>query len=221
MQKCKYTFDTNGNPIAIDSIKTLIQKSDEYAEKGIRFIALAVSNEVIEGDKHLPEQMTFLGIIGIRDEIRQESNAAINTALNAGIQVVMITGDRKGTAESIAKDVGLLSSENDLIFTSAELQKYTDEELKELLPRLKVVARALPTDKSRLVRIAKSVGKVVGMTGDGVNDSPALKQSDVGFAMGSGSDFWPLKLLKKQNRKDFAVLITCSDPTNCNNQSAF
>lgn len=188
LQKCKNTFDENGNKLALNNKDELIQMSDEYADKGIRLIALAVSDESIADDEHLPDNLSLIGIIGIKDEIRQESKAAIQEALSAGIQVVMITGDRKGTATSIAKEVGLINSDTDIVLTSAELQTYSDEKLQEMLPRLKVVARALPTDKSRLVKVSKSIGKVVGMTGDGVNDSPALKQADVGFAMGSGSE---------------------------------
>ena len=100
----------------------------------------------------------------------------------------MVTGDRKETAAAIARESGLIENEDDVVLTSAELGEKTDDELKALLPRLRVVARALPTDKSRLVRVAQELDYVVGMTGDGVNDSPALKKADVGFAMGSGTE---------------------------------
>ena len=85
-------------------------------------------------------------------------------------------------------NTGLISNEADIILTSEELKKLSDDELKQLLPRIRVIARALPTDKSRLVKIAQELNLVVGMTGDGVNDAPALKKSDVGFAMGSGTE---------------------------------
>ncbi|MCM1104438.1 MAG: HAD-IC family P-type ATPase [Clostridium sp.] len=100
----------------------------------------------------------------------------------------MVTGDRKETAVAIAKEAGLLTSNDDVALTSAEMAEKTDDELKAILPRLRVVSRALPTDKSRLVKIAQELDLVVGMTGDGVNDSPALKKADVGFAMGSGTE---------------------------------
>lgn len=100
----------------------------------------------------------------------------------------MITGDRRETAAAIAKECGLVKSADDVVITSDELAAKSDEEIVGILPRLRVVARALPSDKSRLVRIAKSLNLVVGMTGDGVNDSPALKQADVGFAMGGGTE---------------------------------
>lgn len=100
----------------------------------------------------------------------------------------MITGDRRETAVAIAKDAGLLQRPNELVWTSAELAEMSDEQVKLELHKLRVVARALPMDKSRLVRLAQEMNLVVGMTGDGVNDSPALKKADVGFAMGSGTE---------------------------------
>jgi magnesium-transporting ATPase (P-type) len=127
-------------------------------------------------------------VLGIRDEVRPESVTAIDKVKKAGVQVVMITGDRKETAVAIAKDAKLLTSPNEKVFTSDELQKMSDEEIKAVLPDIRVIARALPTDKSRLVRLAQEKELVVGMTGDGVNDSPALKKADVGFAMGGGTE---------------------------------
>jgi len=181
-------IDQNGEVQPMKSSQELLELSDKYADEGVRVIAIGYSNDKIKEDKSLPSNLVLTGVVGIHDEIRKESYDAIKTASSAGIQVVMITGDRKGTAEAIAKEIGLIATKNDLLLTSEELNGYSDEELKQLLPNLKLVARALPTDKSRLVRIAKEVGRVVGMTGDGVNDSAALKQADVGFAMGSGSE---------------------------------
>ncbi len=133
--------------------------------------------------------MTLVGVFGMRDELRETSYASVKTAKNAGIHVVMITGDAKETAQAIAKDVGLLEDDPQaIILTSAELAQLSDEEVKQKLPHLYVVARAFPTDKSRLVKLAKEIGLVVGMTGDGVNDAPAVKNADVGFAMGSGTE---------------------------------
>ena len=100
----------------------------------------------------------------------------------------MITGDNYNTAYSIAKEVGIIKNSDDIILTSKELSNMTDDEVKKIIPRLKVVARSLPHDKSRLVRLAQELNLVVGMTGDGVNDAPALKKADVGFAMGTGSE---------------------------------
>ena len=100
----------------------------------------------------------------------------------------MITGDAKETAESIAKEVGIVRNPDDIVLTSDELNRFNDYELEKLLPRIKVIARALPQDKSKLVKIAEAKELIVGMTGDGVNDAPALKKANVGFAMGSGTE---------------------------------
>ena len=132
--------------------------------------------------------LTLLCVMCIRDNVRKEAVDAIKEVQNAGIQVVMVTGDRKETAVSIAKDAGLITRDSDVAITSGEMAEMTDDELKKILPDLRVVSRALPTDKSRLVRVAQEINMVVGMTGDGVNDSPALKKADVGFAMGSGTE---------------------------------
>ena len=98
-----------------------------------------------------------------------------------------MTGDAKETALAIAKDIGLLDNDS-LVITSDELANMADEKLKTIIPKIKVIARALPSDKSRLVRICQEIDLVVGMTGDGVNDAPAIKKADVGFAMGSGTE---------------------------------
>ena len=188
LENCRHYVNDKGELVKLDSTDEILRISDDLAEQGVRLIALAYTENHIPEDKSLPTDLNLIGIVGIRDEIRVESYSAVREAMDAGIQVVMITGDRKGTAEAIAKEIGLVDSDDDLIMTSAELNSKTDDELKEVLPHLRIVARALPTDKSRLVRIAKDIGRVVGMTGDGVNDSAALKHSDVGFAMGSGSE---------------------------------
>jgi plasma-membrane calcium-translocating P-type ATPase len=187
--KCTQYYDTNGNKrefTKADSDK-LNAKVDELANKAIRVIALAVrEGELTEGQ--LPDELVLVGILGIRDDVRPDAIEAIKQVTNAGIQVVMITGDRKETAVAIAKDAGLLTSEDQIVLTSDELQTLSDDELKKMLPKIRVIARALPLDKSRMVGLSQELGLVVGMTGDGVNDSPALKRADVGFAMGSGTE---------------------------------
>lgn len=160
---------------------------NEMANNAIRVLAISFAHgELVEGE--LSPEMNLLGVVGIRDDVRSEAKTAIKEVQNAGVQVVMITGDRKETAVAIAKDAGLLNSETDVVLTSDELQEMTDEEVKTIIPNLRVVSRALPTDKSRLVRLSQELGLVAGMTGDGTNDAPALKRADVGFAMGSGTD---------------------------------
>lgn len=187
LSRCTQYYDGDGNrkPFQAQAVEAVI---DELAGRAIRVLALAVSDSEIKDDA-LPEgDWTLVGVVGIRDEVRPESVEAIAQVRRAGVQVVMITGDRKDTAMAIAKEAGLLESEQDLVMTSDELAKLSDGELKDKLARIRVVARALPSDKSRFVRVAQELNLVVGMTGDGVNDSPALKKADVGFAMGGGTE---------------------------------
>ena len=171
------------------NVKELVEKNylttyiDAQAGRSMRLLAVAKA----DGDND-SANLTLICVISIRDNVRKEAADAIKEVQNAGIQVVMVTGDRKETAVAIAKEAGLLSAPEDVALTSAEMAEKSDEELKAILPHLRVVSRALPTDKSRLVRIAQELNMVVGMTGDGVNDSPALKKADVGFAMGSGTE---------------------------------
>ncbi|MCI7768179.1 MAG: calcium-translocating P-type ATPase, PMCA-type [Oscillospiraceae bacterium] len=187
---CKYSYDRDGKRVPFQSA-VIDELINSLAERAIRVIALAVCDSVLtEESEGLPAgEYVLCGILGIRDEVRPESAAAISEVINAGVQVVMITGDRIDTASAIAKESGLLTGcEKELTLTSAELAKLSDKELSGKLKDIRVIARALPSDKSRLVRIAAELDLVAGMTGDGVNDSPALKKADVGFAMGSGTE---------------------------------
>ncbi len=145
---------------------------------------------IAEGSRAAGEDfgdLTLIGAVVLSDRIRPEASRAVKELQGAGIHVVMITGDNRETAQSIAGGCGILNATQNLVLTSDELAALTDDSLKSLLPRLAVVARALPADKSRLVRVAQDLELVVGMTGDGINDAPALKRADIGFAMGSGT----------------------------------
>ena len=183
IERCTHYIDENGE------IKELVEKNyltsyiDAQAGRSMRLLAVAKVDGTSED-----AELTLVCVISIRDNVRKEAIDAIKEVQNAGIQVVMVTGDRKETAVAIAKEAGLLQSNDDVALTSAEMAEKSDEELKKILPHLRVVSRALPTDKSRLVRIAQELDLVIGMTGDGVNDSPALKKADVGVAMGSGTE---------------------------------
>ena len=176
----------NGDIHVVDPDR-LSTKIDELAGKSMRVLAFGYSDQGMT-ENQINSDTTLIGFFGIRDDVRPEAREAIAAVQNAGIQVVMITGDRLETAAAIAKDAGLLRSQDEVALTSAQLSKLSDDEVKQLIPRIRVIARALPTDKSRMVRLCQEMNLVVGMTGDGVNDSPALKRADVGFAMGSGTE---------------------------------
>lgn len=179
LDKCKYYISSSGRSVPFVNKNRIVNIIDEYASKGIRVLMLAMD----EG-----KELTFISLLFIKDELREEVKDGIELVRKAGIKTVMITGDNKVTAKSIARDAGIISSDRDVVLTSSELNSMSDEKIKDIIPKLCVVARALPTDKSRLVRLSQELGLVVGMTGDGVNDAPALKSSDVGFSMGSGTE---------------------------------
>ena len=158
---------------------------DEYiklSSKGARIIAVAISSET-----HLNKK-ALVALIVMKDKIRASARQAIKSLTEAGIQIVMVTGDSKETASAIARESGVISSKESIILSADELSKMSDDDIKTILPKLRVLARAMPRDKTRLVRIAQNLNMVVGMTGDGINDAPSLKLADVGFAMGSGTD---------------------------------
>lgn len=184
LSKCDRYLDEKGYKQLILHKEELESKIESVTKKGIRVVAVAYNNET---GKNI-DNLILLGFLFIKDEIRKESLNAVKSIKTAGVNIIMITGDNKNTATNIAKEVGIITSENDLIITSTKLNNMKDNEIKKILPRLKVVARAMPDDKSRLVRISKECGLVVGMTGDGVNDALALKKADIGFSMGSGCE---------------------------------
>lgn len=184
----KYTtnyIDENGKSKYLDKEK-LMSIIKEKTNKGIRAIAISTSQSIYPTDNI--RRNILVGIIFIKDEIRKEAKDGLNLIKSAGINTIMVTGDSKETATSIAKEVGIVSNNADVILSSNELGKINDDELKKIIPRLKVVSRALPEDKKRLVLLSKELGLVTGMTGDGVNDCIALKKADVSFAMGSGTE---------------------------------
>lgn len=179
-------MDADGNIKDIDKA-ALDEKIDALASKAMRVLAFGYSGKPLV-ENTVNDDIVIIGLVGIRDDVRPEARDAIRQVQDAGIQVVMITGDRLETAVAIAKDAGLLKSGKDRALSSAQLNEMSDDEVKKIIPDIRVIARALPTDKSRMVRLCQEMNLVVGMTGDGVNDSPALKRADVGFAMGSGTE---------------------------------
>lgn len=181
----------------------LRRQIDAFSSTGCRVLGIATSSKALEemgemkdedGPLPPPSELCLLGFIGIADMLRPSSKQALELARRAGIQVVMVTGDRLETALAVARSAGMLKPDltekevERMVITSSELRKLSAAELSLRLPELKVVARALPSDKSRLVGAMQLEGRVVAMTGDGVNDSAALKKADVSFAMGSGAE---------------------------------
>ena len=177
----KYAINDKGQRVRFssDSVK------NEYFDavnRGERVIGVAIS----DGDSG---DLCFVALIVMKDKIRPGVSESVRRVSGAGIQIVMITGDSKETASAIAEECGILNKRaGHIVLSSDELHKMTDEQIKAILPKLRVVSRALPQDKTRLVRLSQELELVVGMTGDGINDAPSLKLADVGFSMGSGTD---------------------------------
>ena len=179
LNKCKYYHD-NGKKRTLIIKEEIKNKIKLATEKGIRVLAYASEDE--------KKDLSLIGLIYIKDEVRKEAIKGLELINKAGINTIMITGDNIETAKAIGKEVGLIKNKDDIIIDSKELNTMTDEEIVKILPNIKILARSLPQDKSKLVKLAQKKGLVVGMTGDGVNDAPALKKADVGFSMGSGTE---------------------------------
>ena len=179
---CTRYYVSNDEIRRITNKGFITERLKKETSKGFRVIAFATSST---GEM---EDLTLVGFALIKDEVRKEAIDGVKLINKAHIQTVMITGDNIDTATSIGKEVGILNKETDVVLTSDELRKMDDEKVKKILPNLRIVARSLPQDKSRLVRLSQELDLVVGMTGDGVNDAPALKKADVGFSIGSGTE---------------------------------
>ena len=186
LARAQYALRADGTLTSFDAAK-LNAKINEYATRAMRVLAFGYSEQPFRKNE-INADVVLIGFAAIRDDVRPEARAAITEVQAAGVQVVMVTGDRRETAVAIARDAGLLRADGDLVLTSSDLAQMRDDEVQRVLPQLRVIARALPTDKSRIVRLSQKMNLVVGMTGDGVNDSPALRRADVGFAMGSGTE---------------------------------
>ena len=186
LARAKYALASDGAIVPFDA-DALNEKINAYAARAMRVLAFGYSEQPFQKNE-INTDVVLIGLAAIRDDVRPEAREAITEVQAAGVQVVMVTGDRRETAVTIARDAGLLRADGDLVLTSSDLAQMRDEEVQRVLPQLRVIARALPTDKSRIVRLSQKMNLVVGMTGDGVNDSPALRRADVGFAMGSGTE---------------------------------
>ena len=179
-------YDEFGIKKNISDKNKILSKVKELSGSKLRLIAIAISDDIFVTDNL--KNITLLGFIVLADSIRENVLEGINLVKSASIQTIMITGDNKETAVSIARELNLIESSDDIVITSDKLDKMTNEEMIKIFPKIRVIARAMRSDKSRLVNIAHEQGMVCGMTGDGVNDAPALKKADVGFAMGSGTE---------------------------------
>ena len=167
--------------------KVIRQKNEEMAKEALRVLACGYKEldhkPTKEDINELEKDLTFIGMVGMIDPSREEAKKAVEKCKTAGIKTVMITGDHKITATAIAKKLGILEKEEEAI-TGQELEKMTDEELEKNVRKYSVYARVSPEHKVRIVKAWQKNGEIVAMTGDGVNDSPALKTSDIGCAMG-------------------------------------
>ena len=180
LSRCHSILNTNNKESKLLTTNIIKRKINEYTKNSGRVLTFAYGKNL--------DNLTFLGFVNIKDELRPEAHEGIRLIKNAGVQPIMITGDGIETASSIAKEVGLITNNKQIVLTSSDLAKMSDDDIKDKLKDIAVIARALPNDKSRLVSIIEDMSLVVGMTGDGVNDAPALKKANVGFAMGSGTD---------------------------------
>lgn len=170
-------------PLTEDLKEELFKKAREYYEQGLRVLAFAYKKVTVKPDPEEAEKdLLFLGFVGMIDPPREEVKQAIEDCFSAGIKPVMITGDHKITAMAVGKEIGLLK--NGIVLTGQELRALSEREFTELVEKVEIYARAMPEDKLRIVKALQSRGHIVAMTGDGVNDAPALKQANIGIAMG-------------------------------------
>lgn len=209
--RCRSCLTASGETIPMDETRRSIlsDKTVSPAQKSCRIILQAMGDrsefDQLKKDGLDGISLTFHALFILHDEIREGVPEAVAECRRAGMKVIMMTGDNEITAASIGAKTGILSPKyaffdrkrgvetyirqgSDLVITGSMISELSDEEIVSLMPQLSVIARVTPTDKSRLVKLAQSAKNVVGMTGDGINDAPALKAADVGFAMGSGTD---------------------------------
>ena len=184
IEKCSKVYkDGRTYPLIEKEKKRLTEINDKFAKNALRVLAIAYK-EIKKDEKE--DNLVFLGLVGIIDPPRDGVKKAFQRCLRAGVKTVMITGDHKLTAEAIAKEIGILNGGK--VLTGKEVEKMSDEELEKVVDEVCVFSRILPIQKLRIVKALKKKGHVVAMTGDGVNDAPALKSADIGIAVGSGTD---------------------------------
>ena len=184
LDKCKY-IDRNGSIEIIDgeTKEMILEKIGEMSGHALRTIGFAYKINDTESPE---EDLTFTGLLGLIDPPKKDVKKSVNECINAGIGIIMITGDHEKTACAIAKDIGILTDGK--VMTGKELDRLSDEEYLKIAPEIQVYARVKPTQKMKIVETLKKLDNIVAMTGDGVNDAPALKKASIGVAMGDGTD---------------------------------
>ena len=184
LDKCKY-IDRNGSIEIIDAEtkEMILEKIGEMSGHALRTIGFAYKINDTESPE---EDLTFTGLLGLIDPPKKDVKKSVNECINAGIGIIMITGDHEKTACAIAKDIGILTDGK--VMTGKELDQLSDEEYLKIAPEIQVYARVKPTQKMKIVETLKKLDNIVAMTGDGVNDAPALKKASIGVAMGDGTD---------------------------------
>ena len=184
LDKCKY-IDRNGSIEIIDAEtkEMILEKIGEMSGHALRTIGFAYKINDTESPE---EDLTFTGLLGLIDPPKKDVKKSVNECINAGIGIIMITGDHEKTACAIAKDIGILTDGK--VMTGKELDRLSDEEYLKIAPEIQVYARVKPTQKMKIVETLKKLDNIVAMTGDGVNDAPALKKASIGVAMGDGTD---------------------------------
>src|SRR5262249_5419994 len=214
VQRCSHAL-WHGEQVPMETVREeILAANRQLSERGLRVLAFAVRDlddaamaSATADPMAAVTDLLLVALVGIMDPLRTEAKGAVHVALRAGIDVRMITGDHTVTARAIADDLGLGPG----VITGTELQHLSDDEVIEKLPALHVFGRVAPEDKLRLAKLMQQTGAVVAMTGDAVNDAAALKQADLGVAMGSGSE------VSKQAAKivltddNFATLVRAVD----------
>ena len=182
----RFYIDTKGARKRLDR-KKLEEIILDNARRAMRVIATAYFDGKIQNGK-IPDNLVFISLAAMRDEVRVGVTDVVRKLQKSGVQIMMITGDILDTGRAIAIDCGIMKTNNDIAITASEFDKLSDADARKMLPNIRVIARATPFTKLRVVELARELGRSIGMCGDGSNDAPAVRAADVGFAMGDGTD---------------------------------
>ncbi|TSD02988.1 MAG: calcium-translocating P-type ATPase YloB [Parcubacteria group bacterium Athens0714_16] len=197
LKQSSLVYRKDKNEIFTDEIKNIfLDKQEKMSADGMRFIAIAykdTNSKTILRNKNLVDRkelndIVFVGLIGFSDPIRTDARSSIREAQNAGARVIMLTGDSPETALKIARDSGIAITKKETAILGSEIEKYNDQELLNVLKENNIFARILPSEKLRIAKVLRASGEIIAMTGDGINDAPALQNADIGIAIGSGTE---------------------------------